>query len=65
MTRTGFAETDYELELIDERTDHYFAATKLIVETFGDVWVTYAVFLRRPVISAPRLVLEWLDQLTN
>ena len=28
---------------------------------FGDKRVTYAVFLRRPVISAPRLMLDWLD----
>ena len=27
---------------------------------FGDRQVTYAVFLRRPVISAPRLMLDWL-----
>ena len=27
---------------------------------FGDRRVTYAVFLRRPVISAPRLMLDWL-----
>ena len=29
---------------------------------FGDRPVTYAVFLRRPVISAPRLMLDWLDE---
>lgn len=42
-------------------TDHYFNLSKGIVEKFGDVRVTYAVFMRRPVVSAPRLVLEWLD----
>ena len=42
-------------------TDHYFNLTKGIVEKFGDVRVTYAVFMRRPVVSAPRLVVEWLD----
>jgi nicotinate phosphoribosyltransferase len=31
------------------------------VARFGDRPVTYAVFLRRPVISAPRLMLDWLD----
>jgi nicotinate phosphoribosyltransferase len=30
------------------------------VRRFGDASATYAVFLRRPVISAPRLMLEWL-----
>jgi nicotinate phosphoribosyltransferase len=42
-------------------TDHYFNLSKGIVERFGDVRVTYAVFMRRPVVSAPRLVVEWLD----
>ncbi|MBX6320381.1 MAG: nicotinate phosphoribosyltransferase [Rhodospirillaceae bacterium] len=42
-------------------TDHYFLKTKRTVEKFGDARVTYAVFMRRPVISAPRLALEWLQ----
>jgi nicotinate phosphoribosyltransferase len=42
------------------RTDVYFNRTKAIVAKFGDCRVTYAVFLRRPVVSAPRLALEWL-----
>jgi len=42
-------------------TDHYFLRTKSIVERFGDKEVTYAVFMRRPVISAPRLALNWLE----
>ena len=41
-------------------TDKYFVKTKSIVERFGDCKVTYAVFMRRPVISAPRLALDWL-----
>ena len=45
---------------IAARTDVYFNRTRAIVERFGDARVTYAVFLRRPVISAPRLMLEWL-----
>lgn len=45
---------------IAARTDAYFNRTKEIVERFGDKRVTYAVFLRRPVISAPRVMLEWL-----
>lgn len=45
---------------IAARTDSYFNRTKQIVERFGDKTVTYAVFLRRPVISAPRLALDWL-----
>jgi len=41
-------------------TDHYFRRTKAVVEHFGDCQVTYAVFMRRPVVSAPRLALDWL-----
>ena len=43
-------------------TDHYFNRTKFAVGRFGDQKVTYAVFLRRPVISAARLAIEWLEQ---
>jgi nicotinate phosphoribosyltransferase len=42
-------------------TDHYFRRTKEVVGRFGDAIVTYAVFMRRPVISAPRLAIDWLE----
>ena len=42
------------------RTDVYFNRTRAIVERFGDSRVTYAVFLRRPVVSAPRIAMDWL-----
>src|SRR5271166_3932129 len=45
---------------IAARTDTYFNRTREVVRQFGDKYVTYAVFLRRPVISAPRLMIEWL-----
>ncbi len=45
---------------IAARTDAYFNRTRAIVQRYGDRHVTYAVFLRRPVISAPRLMLDWL-----
>ena len=41
-------------------TDHYFLRTKEAAKRFGDRRVTYAVFMRRPVISAPRLAIDWL-----
>jgi nicotinate phosphoribosyltransferase len=44
-------------------TDKYFMRTKSAVQHFGNVDVTYAVFLRRPVVSAPRLVLDWLSSM--
>lgn len=43
-------------------TDKYFAKTKTIVERFGDCRVTYAVFMRRPVLSCPRLAVDWLQR---
>ncbi|WP_043829037.1 nicotinate phosphoribosyltransferase [Muricoccus aerilatus] len=46
---------------IAARTDVYFKRTKAIVQRFGDARVTYAIFLRRPVVSAPRLMLDWLN----
>jgi len=45
---------------IAARTDSYFNRTRAIVEKFGDARVTYAVFLRRPVISAPSIAADWL-----
>jgi nicotinate phosphoribosyltransferase len=45
---------------IAARVDSYFNRTKTIAMRFGDMRVTYAVFLRRPVISAPRLMTDWL-----
>jgi nicotinate phosphoribosyltransferase len=47
---------------IAARTDVYFNRTKAIVAKFGDREVTYAVFLRRPVIAAARLAITWLEQ---
>jgi nicotinate phosphoribosyltransferase len=49
------------VEDIPRWTDVYFARTKAIVGRFGDKRVTYAVFMRRPVVSAPRLMIEWLE----
>ncbi len=46
-------------------TDHYFTRTKEIVGRFGDKTVTYAVFMRRPVIFAPRMMLDWLTRIAQ
>ncbi len=45
---------------IARHADAYFLKTKAIIERYGDCRVTYAIFLRRPVVAAPRLALEWL-----
>ncbi len=42
-------------------TDTYFKRTKQIIGRFGDCRVTYAVFMRRPVIAAPRIAVKWLE----
>ncbi|MFT2095327.1 nicotinate phosphoribosyltransferase [Acidiphilium multivorum] len=47
---------------IAARTDAYFNRTRAIVARFGDARVTYALFMRRPVVSAPMLMLRWLDE---
>lgn len=46
---------------IAARTDSYFNRTRHIVAKFGDRRVTYAVFMRRPVVAAPRLMVDWLE----
>ena len=46
-------------------TDHYFLRSKATVQRFGDKRVTYAVFMRRPVVSAPRLCIEWMQQVAS
>jgi len=44
--------------------DKYFLKTREIVGAFGDCEVTYAVFMRRPVIFTPKLALDWLKEMT-
>jgi nicotinate phosphoribosyltransferase len=46
---------------IAAHADAYFNRTRAIVSRFGDCRVTYAVFLRRPVVCAPALMVEWLE----
>src|SRR6185436_20367883 len=46
---------------IERFTDHYFNRTKRVIGKFGDAKVTYAIFMRRPVVFAPRLALQWLE----
>ena len=50
---------------IARRTDKYFERTRRIVEAHGDVRVTYAVFMRRPVIFCPRLAVAWLEEVAG
>jgi nicotinate phosphoribosyltransferase len=48
---------------ISRLTDAYFLRTKAIVGKFGDRRATYAIFMRRPVIAAPRFAVEFLEQM--
>ena len=42
-----------DIDSIERLTDVYFNKTKETVRRFGDKKVTYALFMRRPVIAAP------------
>jgi nicotinate phosphoribosyltransferase len=53
----------YSMDDLAAQTDSYFLKSKAIVGRFGDRRATYAVFMRRPVISAPRFALEFLESL--
>ena len=50
---------------IPQFADKYFLRTKAIVERFGDCQVTYAVFMRRPVTSAPNMAVHWLKRMAK
>jgi len=47
---------------IPRQTDFYFLRTKEIIGRFGDQTVTYAVFMRRPVVFTPKLAVRWLER---
>src|SRR5436190_22140314 len=61
MTADGAAKIAGEERALAARTDSYFLKTKEIVKRFADVEASYAVFMRRPVISAPRFAIEFLE----
>ena len=46
-------------------TDTYFLKTKEIVSSYGDTEVTYAIFMRRPVISALNPAIDWLEEIVK
>ena len=50
-------------KLLNSVTDTYFLRTKEIVTKFGDTEVTYAIFMRRPVLSAISPAIEWLSKI--
>ncbi len=46
---------------IARHTDRYFRKSRRTIARFGDARVTYAVFMRRPVVFTPRFMVEWLE----
>ncbi|HYM30301.1 MAG TPA: hypothetical protein VEU47_03315 [Candidatus Cybelea sp.] len=46
-------------------TDHYFRRTRAVVGRYGDKRVTYAVFMRRPVIFCPKPMVDWLESVAT
>lgn len=46
-------------------TDSYFNRVKKVIGRFGDARVTYAVFMRRPVVCAPRLAIDWVNEMAR
>lgn len=57
---SGAADND---AFVEAWSDNYFLKTRRIVGHFGDMPVTYAVFMRRPVLFTPRLMIEWLEKM--
>ena len=49
-------------EEISHRTDNYFKKSKSILSIKEDVKVTYAIFMRRPVIFCPELAIKWIKE---
>src|SRR5207237_7272867 len=52
-----------EQAAVAAQTDSYFLKTKAIVGHFGDRPATYAAFMRRPVVCAPRFAIEFLEKM--
>ncbi len=46
---------------VARQVDRYFLRTKQTVGRFGDKRVTYAIFMRRPVVFCPKLAVDWLE----
>lgn len=46
---------------VSRQVDRYFLRTKQTVGRFGDKRVTYAIFMRRPVVFCPKLAVDWIE----
>ena len=54
-----------EPEELPRLTDSYFLRTKEVVRRFGDRQATYALFMRRPVICTPKLMVDFLEAMAR
>ena len=54
-----------EPEDLPRLTDSYFLRTKEVVRRFGDKQATYALFMRRPVICTPKLMVDFLETMAR
>lgn len=45
-----------------ERADKYFTKTKNIVNMFGESIVKYGIFIRRDIVVAPKLAIDFINQ---
>lgn len=64
-SQTPVAKSEAVDTAIADHTDQYFNKTKRVIGQFGDKTVTYAVFMRRPVIFCPQIMLDWLDNIAK
>ena len=46
---------------LSDWSDSYFGRTREIVENYGDVFIKQVVFMRRPVVFAPKLCFAFLE----
>src|SRR5689334_18308355 len=63
LRRSAHNDSMQGMDELAAQTDSYFLKTKAIVGHFGDRTAVYAVFMRRPVICAPRFAIEFLEQM--
>jgi nicotinate phosphoribosyltransferase len=63
LLRCARNDSIYFMDDLAAKTDSYFLKTKAIVERFGDRQATYAVFMRRPVVSTPHLAIRFLERI--
>ena len=52
-------------DFINLHTDNYFLKSKEIIKKYGDLNVTYAVFIRRPGIVALKLAVDWIKSIAK